>query len=268
MRPRIAVLMTCYNRVETTLKCLRRLFAQKSDASLKVFLVDDASPDGTGARVKAEFPQVNVIKGTGSLYWCKGMNLAWRTAGDDWDAVLWLNDDVELRDGALAGMLADADDTGWRGAIIGSFLDGEGKMTYGVLENWKWIEPIGRPRLTDGDISGNCVLIPKQVIDKIGIIADCYSHAYGDYDYSARMRKAGVPYYLASKICGRCDNIKPDYALEAKSLLERVKCLFKPNGHNWRDAIVYRWRYYSLWRTILTAVHVPYLVVRGKRRRQ
>ena len=267
MRPRIAVLMTCYNRVETTLKCLRRLFAQKSDASLKVFLVDDASPDGTGARVKAEFPQVNVIKGTGSLYWCKGMNLAWRTAGDDWDAVLWLNDDVELRDGALAGMLADADDTGWQGAIVGSFLDGDGRMTYGVHENWVWIEPSGSPRETIGDISGNLVLIPRRVFEKVGIIADCYSHAYGDYDYSARMRKAGIKYYLASKVCGRCDNVKPDYALEAKSLFERVKCLFKPNGHNWRDAIVYRWRYYSLWRTILTAVHVPYLVVRGKRRR-
>lgn len=268
MNPRIAVLMTCYNRVETTLCCLRRLFAQTCAATFEVFLMDDASPDGTGARVKSEFPQVNVIMGTGSLFWTKGMNLAWKTAGEGWDAVLWLNDDVELKDGAVAGLIADAESTGWEGAIIGSFLDGEGKMTYGVQENWEWIEPVGSPRLTDGDISGNCVLIPKRVVDKVGIIADCYSHAYGDYDYSARMRKAGVPYYLASKICGRCDNVKPDYALEAKSLLERVKCLFKPNGHNWRDAIVYRWRYYSLWRTILTAVHVPYLVVRGKRRRQ
>lgn len=264
MKTRIAVLMTCYNRVETTLHCLRRLFAQKCEADMTVFLVDDASPDSTGARVKAEFSQVNVIVGTGYLFWTKGMNLAWRTAGEGWDAVLWLNDDVELNDGAIAGLIADAEETGWEGAIIGSFLDGEGKMTYGVLENWEWIEPVGRPRLTDGDISGNCVLIPKRVVDKVGIIADCYSHAYGDYDYSARMRKARVPYYLASHLCGRCDNDKPDDALESK-LNERVKCLFLPNSHNWRDAIVYRWRYYGILRSLITAVHVPYLVIKGKR---
>lgn len=264
---KIAVLMTCYNRVETTLRCLKSLFAQKSNAELSVFLVDDGSPDKTGERVKAVCPTVTIILGTGSLYWCRGMNLAWRTAGSGFDAYLWLNDDVELAGGALAMLIADADATEWKGAIVGPFLDGEGKMTYGVMENWKWIEPIGTPRLTDGDISGNCVLVPQSVYERVGVIADCYSHAYGDYDYSARMRRKGVPYYLASKICGRCDNIKPDYALESKSLLERVHCLFQPNGHNWKDAVVYRWRHYGLLRTLITAVHVPYLVIKGKKRK-
>ena len=261
----IAILMTCYNRAETTLRCLRLLFAQKGDSGLSVFLVDDASPDRTGLRVKAEFPQVEVINGTGSLYWCKGMNLAWSAAGAGFDAYLWLNDDVELAEDALSHLIEDGNKTGWHGAIVGSFLDHNGRMTYGVMENWEWIEPVGVPRLTTGDISGNCVLVPKEVYERVGIIADCYSHAYGDYDYSARMRKARVPYYLASHFCGTCENDKPDYALEAKPLVERVKCLFKPNGHNWRDAIIYRWRHYGLLRTIITAVHVPYLVIKGKR---
>ena len=264
---KIAVLMTCYNRVETTLRCLKLLFAQKSNAELSVFLVDDGSPDKTGERVKAIYPAVTIILGTGSLYWCRGMDLAWRTAGSGFDAYLWLNDDVELADGALAELIADADATGWQGADVGTFLDGGGKMTYGVMENWKWIEPVGTPRLTDGDISGNCVLVPQSVYERVGVIADCYSHAYGDYDYSARIRKKGVPYYLASKVCGRCDNVKPDYALESKSLLERVHCLFQPNGHNWKDAVMYRWRHYGLLRTLITAVHVPYLVIKGKRRK-
>ena len=262
----IAVLLTCYNRAETTKRCLKALFGQRCNATLSVFLVDDCSPDETGAKIKSAFPQVNVIKGTGLLFWCRGMNLAWKTAGGSYDAYLWLNDDVVLAEDALAGILEDAESVGWRSAVVGSFVDGNGKMTYGVLENWKWIMPMGKPLLTDGDISGNLVLVPKCVVDKIGIIADCYSHAYGDYDYSARMRKAGIPYYLASKICGRCDNVKPDYALESKSLRERVKCLFQPNGHNWKDAIVYRWRNYGLLRTLITAVHVPYLVIRGGKR--
>ena len=64
---KIAVLMTCYNRVATTIECLRRLFKQDiSDGySLDVWLVDDGSPDGTGDKVKSEYPQVNVIKSKG-----------------------------------------------------------------------------------------------------------------------------------------------------------------------------------------------------------
>ena len=71
----IAVLMTCYNRVETTLRCLHSLFNQtikQSDnqtISLDVWLVDDASPDQTGAKVKAAFPEVHVIEGAGGLFW-------------------------------------------------------------------------------------------------------------------------------------------------------------------------------------------------------
>jgi GT2 family glycosyltransferase len=61
---RIAVLMTSYNRCDITLACLRKLFvaeACSSNCSIKVFLVDDASSDGTGELVKKIFPQVNVI---------------------------------------------------------------------------------------------------------------------------------------------------------------------------------------------------------------
>lgn len=283
--------MTCYNRKETTLRCLasllqamRRVASQGGEKALHLFLVDDGSSDGTSEAVLNWYeevrPSVNfnlrlrLIAGTGDLFWSRGMALAWREAlkceqgllftADAFSHFLWLNDDVSLDADALQVLLADAESTGNAGAIVGSFVDGRGNMTYGVLEDWQWVKPTGLPRETNGDISGNLVLIPRQVMEKVGIIADWYSHAYGDYDYSARMRKAGVKYYLASRICGRCDNDKPDYALESKSLIERVKCLFKPNGHNWRDAIVYRWKYFGFWRTVLTAVHVPYLVIRGK----
>lgn len=264
---KIAVLMTCYNRVEITLRCLRLLYSQNANVELSVYLVDDASPDKTGEVVKAEFPNVNVIPGTGCLYWSKGMALAWRMAGNDFDAYLWLNDDVCLSEGALQGLIDDADKTKWQGAIIGSFADGAGEMTYGVLEKWRWVYPDGNPLSTKGDISGNCVLIPSFVYDRIGVIADCYSHAYGDYDYSARMRKAGVSYYLASRLCGRCDDDKRFNFLKSKNIIGRLMCLFQPTGYNWRDAIVYRWKHYGLFRTLLTAIHVPYLVIKGKKRK-
>ena len=80
---RTAILMTCYNRVGTTLRCLERLkvaAARIADAKFDVWLVDDASPDQTGEKVKAAYPEVNVIQSPGNLFWCKGMRLAWDKA--------------------------------------------------------------------------------------------------------------------------------------------------------------------------------------------
>src|SRR4051794_16275211 len=98
---RLAVLITCFNRVETTLRGLRKLIeALDTIANLgfEVFLVDDKSPDGTGAVVKAAFPSITVIVGTGDLFWNRGMCLAFQSAQTrgPFDCYLLFNDDVEL----------------------------------------------------------------------------------------------------------------------------------------------------------------------------
>lgn len=98
----MTVLITCYNRVAVTCKCVRKLLKVRKPESwdIDIWLVDDASPDHTGEIVKKEFPSVHVIEGTGILFWCKGMRLAWDVAAStyDYDAFLWLNDDVQLQD--------------------------------------------------------------------------------------------------------------------------------------------------------------------------
>jgi GT2 family glycosyltransferase len=91
---RIAVLMTCYNRREKTLACLRALKeATKAAAGISdtdVYLVDDGCTDGTAEAVRLSFPNVQIVAGTGSLYWCGGMRLAWREAAKSrYDAYVW-----------------------------------------------------------------------------------------------------------------------------------------------------------------------------------
>jgi len=78
----IAALLTSFNRRTKTLQCLSELAKQllPKGHRIEVFLVDDRSSDGTGDAVRREFPSVNLIEGTGALYWCGGMRLAWRTA--------------------------------------------------------------------------------------------------------------------------------------------------------------------------------------------
>ena len=101
----IAVLLTCHNRKDITTSCLQRLFVLKPDVD--VFCVDDSSIDGTPEAIAQKFPQVHLIHGDGSLFWCRGMNLAWAKAKEnaDYDYYLWLNDDLFLYDNAFDEIL-------------------------------------------------------------------------------------------------------------------------------------------------------------------
>lgn len=90
----IAILITCHNRKNKTLKCLKHLSEQA--IKLDIYLVDDGCTDGTSDAVKKEFPDVIIIQGDGELFWNRGMVKAWETASSryDYDYYIWMNDDT------------------------------------------------------------------------------------------------------------------------------------------------------------------------------
>ncbi|TDD95069.1 glycosyltransferase family 2 protein [Flavobacterium cellulosilyticum] len=208
MNPTIAVLLTCHNRKDKTLQCLTNLFVQQGlnvDFKFEVFLVDDASTDGTSEAVKSQFHSVKIIKGDGNLFWNRGMRLAWETAAasKNFDYYLWLNDDTFLLTDALITMLS--------GANINTIVCGSTyglsnkKATYGGYVQQKLIEPNTFLQQCDY-FNGNCVLICRDVFEKIGLLDSFFHHAVGDFDYSLRAKKAGVQFYVASKYIGTCEN--------------------------------------------------------------
>ena len=270
---KIAVLMTCYNRVDTTLECLRRLFEQEipEGYSFDVWLVDDASPDKTGEKVKAVYPQVNVIQGSGKLFWCKGMRLAWDKAAEshDYDFYLWLNDDVVLMDRALASVVEDVDiivDSQELGIVVGTCCsDSEGKeLSYGCRKDDGTIAtPVGVPlKVYSEAMSGNFVMIPKCVYKTVGPIYKGYSHAFGDRDYSIMLKKKGGFKYISSKVIGICPQEPERYLhLNGLSFLKRVSLMFSPKGFPLRDTFILRYRQKNLMRAIVSCLHVMWRVM-------
>jgi GT2 family glycosyltransferase len=72
---KIAVLMTCYNRRDTTLACLRALMNQVEiqEVKLQVYLVDAGSNDGTAEAIEDQYPDIRLIRRDNTLFWCGGM---------------------------------------------------------------------------------------------------------------------------------------------------------------------------------------------------
>jgi len=217
----LAVLITCHNRSSKTFACLHSLFSQQlpTNFKLRAFLVDDASRDGTSAMVRQQYPQVRLLLGTGNLFWCGGMRLAWKEAAqENPDFYLWLNDDTYLLPGAIQQLLKAAGSTSIHplpAVVVGSCQDPETKaFTYGGQIR-PGLHP-GRliPVIPNGNIQrcdtfeGNVVLVPRLIFEKVGVL-DSFCHAMGDTDYGYRVTRAGFVIRVAPTFAALCARNPP-----------------------------------------------------------
>ena len=237
----LAVLMTCHNRRDTTLACLKALYQQ--NATFDVYLVDDGSFDSTTDAVNSHYPKVNVIKGSGDLFWAGGMRLAFAEAMKyGYDYYLWLNDDTLLKPQALNDLLNVYDSLVNRGysnsIVVGSTRDADtGEPTYGgavqsklwYTKKFEFVEP-GQTSQKCDTFLGNCVLIPDLVATKLGNIDKAFVHTMGDLDYGLRAGKLGCSIWTAPGFVGTCsrNSMSGTWADTNLSLYKRLKKAFQP----------------------------------------
>ena len=259
----IAVLLTVFNRKDKTLRCLERLYAQLpiDGWRLDVFLTDDGCTDGTPEAVAARFPGVSIVRGTGALFWNRGMWTAWQAAVDarDYDACLWLNDDTFLYEEALTSLQRAVKETEGKAIIVGATEDANhSKLTYGGRLRGGGI-PIPTGELTPVDyFNGNIVLVPQFVFRQLGYLDDYFTHSKGDYDYGLRAKKAGLQIYQIGKVLGECDEHPTfdKWCNPAVPFLKRWNMLHRPNGMPPHETFYFEKRHYGI---IVACLH--YLTV-------
>ena len=248
----IAVLLTCFNRKDKTLKSLESLYRQDTDAEMDVYLVDDGCTDGTPDAVRQQFSQVNIIQGSGNLFWNRGMHLAWTTAARqrDYDFYLWLNDDTILYPDAVRELLACSESENHRSIICGAThatCDPD-EITYG---GWKpkdtILKPNGQKQVCDY-INGNILLVPKFVYSKIGANDPVFHHAMGDSDYGLRARKSGIASMVAPRVSGICDEHETldAWCNPAIPVFKRFKMLYTPLGNHPVQFFIFEKRHHGL----------------------
>lgn len=244
---RLAVLLTCYNRKPKTLACLGALFDQilNPEVTLAVFLVDDGSTDGTTEAVGQAYPAVKIIQGDGNLFWTGGMRLAFSEAiAQDYDYYLWLNDDTLLYPEAISSLLATShhliEEGNLSSIVVGSTQDPEtGTLTYGGLRQHRWWHPLRLGKVISKEtpqpcdtMEGNCVLIPRSVVQVVGNLDSALSHYGADLDYGLRARTQGCTIWVAPGYVGTCSP-NPSitrYVNSDDSLSEQWQKMNQPKG--------------------------------------
>jgi GT2 family glycosyltransferase len=247
----IAAILTCHNRRDKTLACLSALYAARDRAAelgLQVYLTDDGSTDGTAAAVRAFDPRIQVVQGTGGLYWNRGMVAAWRAALESdgaYDAFLLLNDDTLLDADALSVLLEPAGKIRTNAIIVGAVRDPEsGELTYGgIRRTSRWHPgrttqlPIASEPQDADTFNANCVLVPAGCVERIGTLDPVFTHAMGDFDYGLRARKAGIRVVVAPGTVGTCprNDLRGSWRDSSLSTRERLRRLNSPKGLPYRE---------------------------------
>lgn len=188
---KVAAVVLSWNGREDTLACLRSLEGEDVD----VIVVDNASEDGTAEAVTG----VELIRNERNLGYAGGMNTGIRRALERGaDAVLLLNNDVEVERGAIAPLAAAAEGTGAVCPLV-VFADDPGKVWYAGARfdpkrgyNGRHItETTGATTETER-ICGAAVLIPRETLERVGLFDEDLFAYVEDADWSLRVREAGL----------------------------------------------------------------------------
>lgn len=172
----------------------------------RVFVVDNASGDGSVTRLTSQLPGAHILGAPANEGFSSGCNIGVREAlRAGTDRVLILNADVTLADNTVAfldvGVSAGA-------GIVGPLLVAEQDpnriescgVTYAPLTgrmrhllNGVAISSMPElPAIADVDaVSGTAMLIRREVFEKIGLFAEEFFYGFEDLEFCLRARAAG-----------------------------------------------------------------------------
>lgn len=266
----IAVIVSCFNRKDTSLAGLESLFSQigVDGLSITVFLVDDASTDGTAIAIADHFPAVRLLQGNGSLWWVGAMRKAWTEAMmEGFDGYVWWNDDTILMNDAvhrLVGCALEVEPELGPAIIVGSTCDPDtGKRTSGgwykrpsgLRIDFIPVEPSFDGPIRADTMNGNFTLIPSAIAREIGNLESEFVHRRADWDYGQRAVIAGFPIVVAPGYFGICKENSDVKTWKDGTipLRARWKDLMSPRGmdpHEWllytRRHLGWRWPLYFI----------------------
>ncbi len=95
----VSVILVSYNTRELTRNCLKSIYENTHGVDFDVWLIDNASTDGSAGMVKEQFPQVNLIESKENLGFGRANNVVINLVGSKY--VFLLNTDTVLLNNAV-----------------------------------------------------------------------------------------------------------------------------------------------------------------------
>ena len=221
--PELSVIIVNWNTRDLLRDCLNSIYAETRATSFEILVVDNASSDSSAEMVKREFPQAKLIENQENLGFAKANNQAIRQSSGRF--ILLLNSDTVVLSGALDKMVAfmkehrAVDASGpmllnpdgslqqstWRAsgrfAFVRFIIIGRVFLVAYLLK--LLLSKIGKketyspqPRQVGG-VSGACMMITREAVDKVGLLDEQYFFFWEEVDWFYRLQQlGGVVYFI------------------------------------------------------------------------
>lgn len=202
---RVEIVIPVHNRRELTLQCLRSLERVRRDGlSVHLIVVDDGSSDGTSDAISKHFPEVQIIKGDGNLFFTAATNRGIEAAlACEPDYIVTMNDDAVFDEGFLVSLVGTAEQH--PRTVVGALLLlwDEPHRVFQVSPKWDtwsggyrhWsrqtVFTVPESPWEVELIVGNCVLFPAAAVRECGLMDEVRLPQFGDAEFTPRMKKAG-----------------------------------------------------------------------------
>jgi len=201
-RPTVAIVVVNYNG-DAFIEEFAASLARVSYSDRHLFLVDNASPDGSGQRLRPLFPDADIVENERNLGLAPAINQALgRCLDDGTDYVLLLNSDTTHEPDFLDRLVAAADE---RTIVVPKVLaEHDHALINTHAGGFDWTRGVfadTHDGLPDGPATSQrreietasfcCMLIPAAAFKDAGLMDERLCMYYEDTDFVARCRNAG-----------------------------------------------------------------------------
>ncbi len=211
---KLIIAIISWNTRELTENCLRSLKGDIEGTDNEIWVVDNNSSDDSVEMIKSEFPKVRLIENMENVGFARANNQVLRAAIGDY--YLLLNSDTIVPPGSIKALWRYMDDNP-RAAALGPKLknaEGDverplkplpsllGELRYCLVNHFYPFGSFFEQRFRSENafsektaraevLSAACLIIRKDVIDKVGVLSEEYFLFSEENDYFNRMREHG-----------------------------------------------------------------------------
>jgi GT2 family glycosyltransferase len=205
----LSVVIVNWNARELLLKCLTSVYETIHTLRFEVWLVDNASTDGSVTAAEERFPKIRVIQNSRNLGFAAANNQALRQIKGRY--ALLINTDVVVTEGAVQKLFQFMENTAEAGIVCGQLLNLDGTKQNSIanlpsplllLTNESLLRilfPKAYPSkfcqyespIEVESCIGACMLVRKKAMEVVGLLDERFFFFFEETDWACRMRGAG-----------------------------------------------------------------------------
>lgn len=205
--PLVSVITVNYNQSGVTKEFLASI-EKCTYPNLEIFVVDNGSPSDKPELISESFPKVNLIITGINLGFAGGNNVAVHKAKGKY--LLFINNDTEVEPGFLQPLVKVLENNPQIGMVSPKIHFFHNPQIF-QFAGFTPISPItirnkaigfgetdsGQFNFTceTGSIFGAAMLVPRKIVDEVGMMTEVFFLYYEEHDWAERVKKAGYKIY-------------------------------------------------------------------------